>query len=476
MPTSCSPSLPAFALLPDAVRGLVAESFDTLELPFGATIVREGDEADAFFVLALGSARVVKETPHGRGGLAERPPARRHVRRGGPARRRRRERATVRASSAGAGAAPSQQRLRRARAPHPEVRTAFEALARTRALWNFFRHARGLRDSSERGARRARHRASSRSSAPPARWSSARATRRGRCSSSRRAGSVPSTPRTATSTTSRTCARATSSASESLFLGEPRAATRRGDRGLQAPAAPEPSSTRRCSTSTPSSVRGWRSGVLQYDYRRLARVPLDFADEILPGRGVGRRAPSRPRRSAPRACRGRGAPRARRRPTPDRGPGRRFPHVFQIDEMDCGAACLAMICRYYGRAVPISLHPRGRAHDDPRDDAERDHARPPRSSASKRGRSAPRRAGWTSCRCRRSCTGRATTGSSSTASREDMCGSPTRRAGCAATRAQEFLEALDRLRVGDRLRRGARADAGPASEPRAGSSPSCGRT
>ena len=32
-------ALPAFALLPDAVRGLVAGSFELLEFPFGATIV-----------------------------------------------------------------------------------------------------------------------------------------------------------------------------------------------------------------------------------------------------------------------------------------------------------------------------------------------------------------------------------------------------------------------------------------------------
>ena len=63
-------TLPAFALLPEDVRGLVAGSFDELELPFGATIVQEGDEADAFFVLALGSARVLKRDRDRRGGLA----------------------------------------------------------------------------------------------------------------------------------------------------------------------------------------------------------------------------------------------------------------------------------------------------------------------------------------------------------------------------------------------------------------------
>ena len=57
--------LPAFALLPEQVRTLVAESFEPVSFPFGAVIVREGDEADAFYVLAAGSARVVKQGDHG---------------------------------------------------------------------------------------------------------------------------------------------------------------------------------------------------------------------------------------------------------------------------------------------------------------------------------------------------------------------------------------------------------------------------
>jgi ATP-binding cassette subfamily B protein len=35
-------------------------------------------------------------------------------------------------------------------------------------------------------------------------------------------------------------------------------------------------------------------------------------------------------------------------------PIRRFPIVWAVDEMDCGAACLAAVCRHFGRAVPLS--------------------------------------------------------------------------------------------------------------------------
>ena len=33
---------------------------------------------------------------------------------------------------------------------------------------------------------------------------------------------------------------------------------------------------------------------------------------------------------------------------------RKFPHVLQIDEMDCGAASLAIVCRHYGKAVSLA--------------------------------------------------------------------------------------------------------------------------
>ncbi|HEY2006100.1 MAG TPA: peptidase domain-containing ABC transporter [Solirubrobacteraceae bacterium] len=106
-----------------------------------------------------------------------------------------------------------------------------------------------------------------------------------------------------------------------------------------------------------------------YERGRPAQIPLDFA-ELLPtdaseavlveqepperdlARGVtfselpadsdgrtlsGAEPGERPRWRLPRW---------RRRP--------RFPHVHQLDEMDCGAACVAMVCRYFGREVAPS--------------------------------------------------------------------------------------------------------------------------
>jgi ATP-binding cassette subfamily B protein len=101
--------------------------------------------------------------------------------------------------------------------------------------------------------------------------------------------------------------------------------------------------------------------VAQLDYQREARVPLDFAEELLPADATAHEkvGPHQVDHTAgdPEV----GTP-------PERGPFespegyfvkrarriRRFPFVQQIDAMDCGAAALAAICRYFGRHVSLA--------------------------------------------------------------------------------------------------------------------------
>jgi ATP-binding cassette subfamily B protein len=349
-------TLPAFALLPDEVRGLVAGSFDVVDYPFGSTIVEEGDAADAFFVLSVGSARVVKKAPNGdevslnvlrRGdtfgeaGLLERTT----------------RMATVRASSEAqvlklhASVFEALSRL------HPEVRTAFEALARSRELWNFFRLNPGFAMLPNEAL--------------------------GRLVAGLEELSVPAGGTVITQDDpagamyvveqGRLRAFRTEDGVErdlayyrggdvfgerSVFLGEPRAATVEAidDTTLFVLSAELYSSLM---ADHPDFRGRMEQRVSQYDFRQLARVPLDFADEILPAEAEAlerfdvsdelARAPELVEELPEDA----GAPRPKA--------GKRFPHVFQIDEMDCGAACLAMVCRYYGRAVPVS-HIREIAH------------------------------------------------------------------------------------------------------------------
>src|SRR3954468_2201178 len=130
--------LPSFAVLPGEVRALVAESFEVLELPFGATIVEEGADADAFFVVSRGTARVIKKAENGEEvslNVLQRGDAFGEAGLLGEEKRT----ATVRASS--------QVEVLRLHASvfsalarsYPEVRTVFEAMGRTRTLSDFFR-------------------------------------------------------------------------------------------------------------------------------------------------------------------------------------------------------------------------------------------------------------------------------------------------------------------------------------------------
>lgn len=92
-----------------------------------------------------------------------------------------------------------------------------------------------------------------------------------------------------------------------------------------------------------------------YAYKQTARLPLDFLQEILPANA----APTE--QASARQLDGRDT-------ASELGPfatedgrfikGRthiyRFPHVKQIDQMDCGAASLAMVCRHFGRKISLA--------------------------------------------------------------------------------------------------------------------------
>ena len=96
----------------------------------------------------------------------------------------------------------------------------------------------------------------------------------------------------------------------------------------------------------------------KYEFKFAARVPLDFAEEVLPASASVSEAVGldqvdevqETREGAePVADEWTGETREEKR-----GRIRRFPHVWQVDEMDCGAACLAMACRHFGRDVSLA--------------------------------------------------------------------------------------------------------------------------
>jgi ATP-binding cassette subfamily B protein len=107
--------------------------------------------------------------------------------------------------------------------------------------------------------------------------------------------------------------------------------------------------------------------VATYDYEHEARLPLDFAREILPTQApetvpgaMEVSAEEAEERAAPQVEEV--APEAEARPWHHRllhavrAKGR-FPFIRQVDEADCGVACLAMIARFHGKRVPLArLH------------------------------------------------------------------------------------------------------------------------
>ena len=339
--------LPAFALLPEEVRTLVAESFEPVAFPFGAVIVREGDEADAFYVLAAGSARVVKQGDDG-----EEVPLN-ILRRGDTFGEMALLADTVRLATVRASSPVQALRLGRSvfaalTRAHPQVREAFQALANARSLWNFFRVHSGFSQLSNdalallvSGLERVDAPAGEivvREGDPPGPMYVIEQGRVRVYKQDDGAESHLGFLRTGDFFGER-----------SLFRNEPRAASAQAVSDCTLLRFP-PELFRRLLDEHPDFRLRLEQRIQQYDFRRVANVPLDFAEEILPAEATVQ--PVSPEQVelepelAPETLEPADATEQRRI--------RRFPHVYQLDEMDCGAACLAMICRHFGRTVAIS--------------------------------------------------------------------------------------------------------------------------
>src|SRR5581483_11088407 len=83
-----------------------------------------------------------------------------------------------------------------------------------------------------------------------------------------------------------------------------------------------------------------------------ARVPLDFAEEILPAETAVAEKVGPDQLTREREPGNVDEYQAEPAEAPTRRP-RRLPHVYQLDEMDCGAACIGMVTRYFGKAVSL---------------------------------------------------------------------------------------------------------------------------
>src|SRR5690606_4104541 len=101
--------------------------------------------------------------------------------------------------------------------------------------------------------------------------------------------------------------------------------------------------------------------IAQYDYRHTAQIPIDLFQELLPADAARRDTVGHDQIDEDVSGPARGRAEAEEAPFADeegrfvkhRKRIRRFPHLWQIDEMDCGATSLAIICRHFGKAISL---------------------------------------------------------------------------------------------------------------------------
>ena len=94
----------------------------------------------------------------------------------------------------------------------------------------------------------------------------------------------------------------------------------------------------------------------QYKAKTEARIPLDFTEELVPAETLAHNKVALDGKFAVKEKEDAEAPFA-----DDEGHFRKkkqrirkFEHITEIDEMDCGAASLGMICRHFGRKVSLA--------------------------------------------------------------------------------------------------------------------------
>jgi len=334
--------LPGFRAMAEDVRSLVAEAFEPVAYGFGAVIVREGEDADAFYVLVSGTARVVKRTEQGQEvplNLLRRGDSFGEIGLLSDSKRI----ATVRASGAVEALRLERGAFRALTDRDPEVKEAFEGLARFRSVQNF------LRLNSEFDTLPVDGLARIASSLAPLEVAAGEMVVR--------EGDPPGPMYVVEEGRLRIFSEGASADGDLEYLrkgdffgelsvlhGEPRKANVEALTSCRLLALP-PELFQELLGEYPAFRRRVEERASQREFRRVARVPLDFAEEILPAEveaaekvGPDQVEPEEealaPLETAP----------------PKR---RRLPHVHQLDEMDCGAACLAMVTRYFGKTVSM---------------------------------------------------------------------------------------------------------------------------
>src|SRR5213083_3233734 len=141
----------------------------------------------------------------------------------------------------------------------------------------------------------------------------------------------------------------------SILNGSPRAASVEAYSDCDLLAL-DPEAVRSLKQSYPEFGRLLEERLAQYKAKTEARIPLDFTEELVPAETLAHNKVALDGKFAVKEKEGAEAPFA-----DDEGHFRKkkrrirkFEHITQIDEMDCGAASLGMICRHFGRKVSLA--------------------------------------------------------------------------------------------------------------------------
>ena len=141
----------------------------------------------------------------------------------------------------------------------------------------------------------------------------------------------------------------------SILNGSPRAASVEAFTDCQLQAL-EPKSVRDLRRRFPEFDKLLSERLALYEAKTEARIPLDFTTELLPAETQvhdkveldGEQPSAEPDEKEEPFADERGLFRKRGKRL------RKIDHIMQIDEMDCGAASLGMICRHFGRKVSLA--------------------------------------------------------------------------------------------------------------------------
>jgi ATP-binding cassette subfamily B protein len=343
--------VPVLRLLPEDSRRLVSEAFVPVSFGFGEVVVEEGSEADSFYVIVEGAARVLKRAESGEelplGSLGPGDTFGEVALLGNGDRT-----ATVRASSRLEALKLDGAVFRAVVQVSPEIREHFERHVERLRLGDLFRLSSAMReldpetlaqliDSLERvrveqGELVVRQGDASDSMffVEEGRLRALWQTEEGKL------GDVAY------------LRRGDFFGERSLLLGAPRAVSVEAVTPATLLVLHEPDFRRlfEADAAFRAAVKG---EVDRYEFKFVARVPLDFAEELVPAEAAVAEPVGLDQLDVPSAADEAVEEWEAEEGAAPRKEIKRFPHVWQVDELDCGAACLAMVVRHFGR--PVSL-------------------------------------------------------------------------------------------------------------------------